>query len=522
MPATSPAGLSRRGFLAATGGLSLASLLGLNGCGDSSSGSGSGSGGSVDNLALLLPGDAPKGWDAVLAKVNEKLKKDLGFTISPQFIAWSNYQQQSLLKFTAGEKFDTALQARWLNMIQLVASKSLVPVGDLIAKYPNLSKTLDSQLLEQNKWSGKLYGIPQVNSAARLHHFTVRQDLADKLGAGDLSTFDQLEKFWYDVKQKEKITPVGISSNMPDLLVAFAPVGWLNQHDWENPHVSVQTFSGGSFPFYLAQDGKTTGSAHPIPFWEAPGVLDALRTVRKYYLDGIINKDALNVDSSTIGTQFESGRISTRWAMTDGLSSQSLAPLRKAVPGAQIANVIPMGGGKGAKPNQTFQADNFVVLNVKGKSNERAMQLEDWVSIKENHDLLSYGVEGKDWKPIGTDKFEQLSQYGFPGFALCWRQKLEKKIKDITPTEEAWFDWAQDYNNFTLDPYASFVPDVTPVKRQDSQVSAAMTQYGNPLWIGAVDVDKGLDSLKKAVDKAGLADLQAEMEKQANAYLKGA
>jgi putative aldouronate transport system substrate-binding protein len=49
-----------------------------------------------------------------------------------------------------------------------------------------------------------------------------------------------------------------------------------------------------------------------------------------------------------------------------------------------------------------------------------------------------------------------------------------------------------------------------------------MTQYGNPLWIGAVDVDKGLDSLKKAVDKAGLADLQAEMEKQANAYLKGA
>ena len=48
-----------------------------------------------------------------------------------------------------------------------------------------------------------------------------------------------------------------------------------------------------------------------------------------------------------------------------------------------------------------------------------------------------------------------------------------------------------------------------------------MTQFGNPLCIGAVDVDKGLDKLKKAVDRAGLAELQAEMDKQADAYLKG-
>ena len=48
-----------------------------------------------------------------------------------------------------------------------------------------------------------------------------------------------------------------------------------------------------------------------------------------------------------------------------------------------------------------------------------------------------------------------------------------------------------------------------------------MTQYANPLFVGAVDVDKGLDALKKALDKAGLDTLQAEMEKQANAFLKG-
>ena len=37
---------------------------------------------------------------------------------------------------------------------------------------------------------------------------------------------------------------------------------------------------------------------------------------------------------------------------------------------------------------------------------------------------------------------------------------------------------------------------------------------------GAVDVDAQLGDLKKAADAAGLNALQAEMEKQANAYLK--
>ncbi|GAA4717554.1 ABC transporter substrate-binding protein [Phytohabitans rumicis] len=513
--------ISRRRLLAAGGGLSIAALLGAAGCGDDSS---DGSGGRT--LKLLLPGDAPKeSWDTVLAEVNKRLKADLGFTIDPQFIAWANYGNQALLKFTAGESFDTALQARWLNMTQLVASKSLVPVDALLAsgKYKNLSDNLDPKLIELNKWSGKLYGIPQVNSAARLHHFCMRQDLAEKLGFSAITDFQTLERFLYAVKQKEKgVTPLAVSSNMPDLLIANTPIGWLNEYSWENPNQSGQAFTGNSIPFFMAADAKATGSARPVPFWEAPGILDALRAVRRYYQDGLINHDALNVDSNTLRSQFEAGRYATRWAMTDGLSSQSAAPLAKAVPGATLANIMPLRGGLTAKPNQTFQADNFVVLNVKGQSNEQAMQLEDWVSIKANHDLIQYGIEGTDWKPAGDDKYEAITSYStFPGYALSWRAKLERKLSTISQTEDEIFTWAQNYDNFTVDPFASFVPDPEPVKRENAQVTAAMTQYGNPLFIGAVDVDKGLDSLKKAVEKAGLAKLQTEMEKQANEYLKG-
>lgn len=503
--------MTRRNLLATGGGVTLGALLAACSSGATPTAGSSSAPAKARTLSLLLPGDVPVGWDPVLAEVNKKLQADLGFTIKPQFIPWANYGQQALLKFTAGEGFDTALQARWLNMAQLASSGSLVELSGLIGKYPNLSATIDPKIIELNKWSGKLWGLPQINSVARLHHFSLRQDLA----SGEITDFAGLEKYWYDVKQKHKgITPIAVNSRMAKMLVVWNPVGWLNPSMWENPAVSTTQFTGDSLIFVLL-DGK----ANPVPFWEAPGMIDALRLVRKYYQDGLINKNALTVDSAALDSQFKAGRFATRWAMTDGLSSQILPELTKNVPGAVLANVVPIKPG--VKPYQTFQADNFVVLNAKGPNTEQALQLEDWLSIKVNHDLLNYGIEGTDWKAVGEDKYEKVSTYTFPGFALAWRAKLERRIGDMTESETKVFDWAQNVDNFTLDPFASFVPDPEPVKRENTQIVAAMTQFANPLFIGAVDVDQGLDKLKKAMDRAGLAKVQAELAKQADAYIKG-
>ncbi len=115
---------------------------------------------------------------------------------------------------------------------------------------------------------------------------------------------------------------------------------------------------------------------------------------------------------------------------------------------------------------------------------------------------------------------EQLSQYSFPGYALLWRSGLERKSSVMTDSERREFEWAQDYNNFTKDPFASFIPEVRPVKAPAAQMNNVITQYANPLFYGVVDVDSQLSKLKKAADAAGLDKLQAEMEKQADAYLK--
>lgn len=510
--------VSRRGFLGLAGGLGVAAALA--GCGTS----GSSSGGPVSGTSTaVLPSTAPATWNAVLAKVNGKLKSELGFELDAQFINWSNYQQQSLLKFTAGEKFDSALQALWLNMAQLQQSGSLADLTSEIPKYKNLSATLPKKLLESNSWDGKLWGIPQVNSAARVQHFVIRQDLADTLGFSTITDFEQLERFFYAVKQKNDGTVAyGAASNSGYLHALPVPTGMFNATSWENPNTIARAFSGKGMFFMLSKDAAKTGSSAPTPFWDDEGVVDALHRIRKFYNDGIINADALNTDAATLKSQWTAGKYAAGWAMTDGTSSNTLSTLQKAVPTAALANIMPLKDGLSAKPNQTFQADNMVVVNSKGGNLDRTLQLQDWLSIKENHDLISYGIEGTDWEPADGNKFKPLSDYAFPGYALSWRASLERKSLSISATEEKIFEWAQNFDNFTIDPFASFIPDATPVKQQVAAMTNVITQFANPLFYGVVDVDSQLDKLKKAADGAGVAKLQEEMDKQANAHLKKA
>jgi putative aldouronate transport system substrate-binding protein len=515
MTAFPTAALSRRGFLAGAGG-AIAALT-LAACTP-----GGGGGQASGTYSLLLPGDVPAQWDRVRAAVNKKLKADLGFEFKPEFINWKDYGSQSLLKFTAGEQFETALSARWLNIAQLIDSGVLLPLDESIegGKYKNLTATIDQSAFDANRWTdGSIYGIPAVNSAARIHHHVARGDLVDKYAGGGISNFDELEKFWYDVVQNEKIPGYINRNSVFDVL--GAPTGALYAQGWESPDLLPLYFSSDSLLFVPSADAAKKGSADAVPFWEYEPYVESLHRVRKYYQDGIINADRLNADPATLRAQFDGGGAATCWGITDGQdTSGHLSQLEKAVPGASLVTLLPFRDGDAAKPNQTFQADNLVVVNTKGANNEAALQLLDWVSIQENHDLLQYGVEGTDWKAVGDDAYEAIGEYNnFPGFALSWRIPLERKFSKMSETEDRWLEWSKVYDNFTLDPFASFIPDLTEIKNEHAQITAAVAEFGNPLFAGAVDVEQNLDSLKKAVDQAGLAKVQDELNKQADAYL---
>ena len=349
----------------------------------------------------------------------------------------------------------------------------------------------------------------------------IRDDLAQKYGMTNIATYDDFERYLYAVKQHESnMIPFGLDNGYIANTVTGQPTALFNADSWNDPTHYIQQAGPNAGLVYLSPTARATGSSSPAPFWEAPGVMDALHRVRKYYQDGILNHDILNADPVTVRSLFGQGKYAATIGNTDGLTTVTFGGVSQAVKGATIAQIVPFSAGMNARPTATFQAPNNVVIPHASQHPELVMQLQDWLSIQENHDLLAYGIEGRDWKPVGDTQYQASSKYVFPEYALCWRIGLERTLTTMVESDRAWFTWAKDYAHFVADPFAGFYFDQTPVKTQIAQIVSAFGQYGPPLFGGIVDVNSGLSSLQKAFDNAGFAQVMAEMGRQADAFMK--
>lgn len=513
-PGLRSTGLSRRTLLGATAAAAIGAGP-LAACSTAASSKSSGKSGADSHLLFLEPGDPPARWTEVRDAVNKKLQKDTGLTFDVTWIGWSNYAQSELLKYTSGEKFTGSLEAGWLHINKLSEDKAIYDLDSELtkAKYPELVATLDPLTTKTSKINGKLYGVPQVNNASVMLGFMARSDLA----SGPLDSFDKFEKFLYDVKQRRSsVIPYGMDNGyVNDSQDLFNPVTW----NLRAEHLVVVLSSG--YPLlYIKTSDALAGNARVVPVWEVPDILDGFRRVRRYYNDGIINHDALSVDKNTVMGLFGQGKYAAGIGDTSGLMTASYGATMKNVPGAKLELCFPFGP-QALKPFSAFGSGNQMALSVHNGQLSQGLAFQNWLSIKANHDLLEYGIEGTDWNPVGEDQFKALSRYSFPGYTMSWRVPLERTPSDMIESERKWFSWSQKFDSFELSPLAGYVTQQDPIKTQIAEIDAGNTKYLKPIQAGAVDTQKGLDAAKKGFSAAGLDKVIAEVERQLGEFFKG-
>lgn len=499
-------------FGAVTSAVLVLSLM-LTGCGgktetgsnegDSSTNTESTTGAPKDTVTLkaYFPGDKPAGFDEVLQAVNDKLKADnIGAALNINFLPWSDYGNAVSVKMSAGEDFDMYLDAPWLSMNQMIASNSLKELDAMVAERPELKASIPDEMWDYNKFDGKIMGIPLGTTQGPVYGLLIRKDLREKYGLPELKTLEDLEKFLYTVKENEKdVRPFiinGIKADkLPFILSESANLA-LN----EVLEIGVSMFA------YSIEDKKVIGQ------WASPMIADGYERVTKYYKDGIISKNIAQEQNAE--TLFKQGKYAATYYAADGVEGLKYSDMLED--GSDKLEVFVPNGDK-AKPYTAFQQWNFLCIPTSSKHTDLAMDVVNWLSIKENHDLMEYGIQGKDWEPVGDTSYKVLSNYSFPGFVLTWRPTLNRTPVTMMPDDKKWFDFSAVPANFTLSPTSGFSFNAEKVKTEYAKITPLHDSFFLPLSQGVLPADKGKATLEEKIVSLGGQKVIDEIQAQINA-----
>lgn len=499
--------------------LLLVSSLLLAACSNVNTNNGqSNSGGSEDNaqadvsktkeaitLKAYFPGDKPVGFDEVLQAVNDKLKTDnVGAQLNINFLPWSDYGNSVAVKMSAGEEFDMYLDAPWLSMNQMIASNSLQELDAMVAERQELKASIPDEMWEYNKFNGKIMGIPLGTTQGPVYGLLIRKDLREKHGLPEIKTLEDLETFLYTIKEKEtEVRPFVINGIKADKL-PFILSDSANLALDEVLEIGVNMFA------YSVKDKKIVGQ------WESPMIADAFERVTKYYSDGILSKNIAQEQNAE--TLFKQGKYAVTYYAADGVEGLKYSEM--LADGSDKLEVF-VPNGDTAKPYTAFQQWNFLCIPASSKHADLAMDVANWLSIKENHDLMEYGIPGKDWEAVGDSSYKVLSNYSFPGYTLTWRPTLNRTPDTMMEDDKKWFDFSADPANFTLSPTAGFTFDAEKVKTEYAKLTPFHDSLFLPLAQGVLAADKGKAQLEDKINSVGGQKVIEEIQAQVDAVTAG-
>ncbi|WP_123039395.1 DUF3502 domain-containing protein [Cohnella candidum] len=462
-------------------------------------------------LKMLLVGGKPADYDAVFTELNKLLKAKINATVEAEFLDWADWSQKYPLKFAANEDFDIAYTANWaFYNDQALKGGFLELTDDLLSKYaPKTWEAMPKVSWEQAKVNGKLYMVPNNNQEVTDKAVLIREDLRKKYNLPAVNSPETFANYLKTLAQNEK----GI---LP--FQAKAADGW-KWHELDQILLEQQNewnLVDYNIPLAYKLDDA---SGKVFNVYDTP----EFKQLLTYYKDLSDNKAWSRNVVSNKNDQWQdikAGKAAS-YAQNLGTVAANLAEMRRDKPDVElaIADLTPDKKKIGAISTQ-----NGLAIHANSKHVERALMLIDLLqNDKEIHDLTMYGIVGKNYEPVGDNKYKAgPNAANYTGFSNWgWNSPLNRT--DASYPQEAsdmGNTWLQKVYHFPLE---TFVFDDSKVKNEVANVGNVMLRYAIPLEYGLVkDLDKGQADLIKQLKAAGIDKVQQELQSQIDAFLAAA
>lgn len=460
------------------------------------------------DLKMYLLGDRTQDFDEVYGEINKILEEKLNCSISVDFLSWGEHDTTYSLLFSSQEDFDLIFTASgWAHYEQTVALGGFYPLTEDFVKTnaPEIWETVPEVAWSQAKIDGTAYMVPNYQNEFGQDVIAVRGDIMEQCGFEDITSWDELRAFYMACAEN------GI----------YASNGGPWYQYFQDKGMTMVTGISKELILYNTQDPDNLEFQYILD-WD--GFAEYCKQVKEMADAGCWSPDVLNsTDERQTGllTGRTAGMI---WNMGScaGFAKQA----NEEHPEWNVTICDPVSS-QAKKVNSYI--NNGVAINVNSKNPERAMMvLNEFYTNPTINDLTRFGIEGKHWEAVGDDQYKVLDSSTYGVDSNCnwgWmnadikrteyienRTALDDRQEALGDAWEANIKPEHVYDGFTFNP--------SNVTTQTAAVDAVISTYYDPLINGLVDdVDASIEELKNALEKAGVRDIIAELEKQAAEYV---
>ncbi|WP_054024404.1 extracellular solute-binding protein [Bacillus sp. FJAT-28004] len=347
-------------------------------------------------INLMTRSYAGGGWPPnhlIIEELNKKLNIDLKI----EWVPAANYQEK-LNVMAASNNFPDVYYMLNTEYIKWQGKNIFMDVKPELSKYPNIVKYIPEQSLKHYNPKDKYFGIPFYYQEAR-DSLAIRKDWLDKLGLQVPQTIDE----FYNVAK-------AFAFKDPDGNGKQDTVGFSMQI---NPGGSFGFGGGAQFltsSFGLANRWKLEGDKL-VPFQtQSKELKDFIGFMRKAYAEGVLDKDFPILKSRDSLNKMEAGKSGIADVNPQQLYVETLPPLTKLEPKAELVQLQPPAGPTGLRGVPGTPTGVKIVINskIEAKKQQRILKLMDYMLSDEGYDLVKHGIEGVHYKKISDDKYEQL------------------------------------------------------------------------------------------------------------------
>ena len=459
---------------------------------------------------MYLIGDTPNDWDRILELTNEYLEP-FNTSLNVTIMSWSDYQTMYSLVLAGGEQVDLIFTAPWCYMYTEAAKGSFYELTDefIANNMPLTNKYQAAESWDETTISGKTIAVPSNVASPMGKIVAIRQDLADKYGISELTTWEDYMNFCLTIAEQET----------PESGIYAMPASGGNSELWDVYRQQYDTFaavSSGNVVMYYQYDGDIPAKEDiklvcELDYFrdfahDMKTLADAGAWSRSALTNTVTDDDAFgNLQGASIAWNTSVFTYMEQAEKTEGVQCTAYDITQDHLVSAEA------------------YSNNDMAITAGSQNPERAAMVLDLMKFDTYlNKLLLLGIEGEHYSINEQNEYTELensTNYAAFSTSVSWAIKNGDLTEGGVPEREKAITDAWE-ERVVMNPTITFVFDDTNVKSYMSAVDSVLADYIPMLQLGLVDdVDATIDECVQKCYDAGLQNIYDEFNTQYDAWV---